>query len=239
MEVRNPSLEIAPPVESVTGPTLASTVAGSLRAAIISGEMAPGSKVNIDRIRDRFGVSLSPLREALARLFSEGFLTFQDKRGYRVAPVSEGDLRQIITLRVNLESMALREAIAMGDIDWEEQVIQRLDELRAIRRVSEDLASVEKWEEAHRAFHFQLLAACEMPLLIQFTQTLHDLNDRYRRLFLASRSPGRDTLGEHEEVAQAAVERRSKDAVGLLRQHIERTGAQTLKMLPRMIRIRS
>ena len=97
-----PNVDTRDPMMGPTGPTLASTVAGRLRAAIITGQMAPGSKVNIDRVRDQLGVSLSPLREALSRLFSEGFLTFQDNRGYRVAPVSESDLRQIIQLRINL-----------------------------------------------------------------------------------------------------------------------------------------
>lgn len=220
------------PMMSPTGPTLASTVAGRLRAAIIAGEMAPGSKVNIHRVRDELGVSLSPLREALSRLFSEGFLTFQDKRGYRVAPVSERDLRQIIHLRINLETLALREAIDLGDQRWEEAVFQRLAELRAIHCDPEDPRAVEMWELAHRNVHVALLSACKMPLLLQFVQTLHDLYDRYRRIFLAAPHDDRDPMAEHVEVATAAIERRKEDAIELLKKHIERTGTETLKALP-------
>ena len=221
------------PAMSPTGPTLASSVAGRLRTAIIAGDMAPGSKVNIDRVRDQLGVSLSPLREALSRLFSEGFLTFQDKRGYRVAPVSARDLRQIIQLRINLETLALREAIELGDHRWEEAVVQRLAELRAIHCDPEDPHSVEMWELAHRNVHVVLLSACEMPLLLQFVQTLHDLYDRYRRIFLAAPHDPRDPMAEHVEVATAAIERRKSDAITLLRRHIERTGTETLKALPK------
>ncbi|HKT84508.1 MAG TPA: GntR family transcriptional regulator [Novosphingobium sp.] len=215
-----------------TGPTLASTVAARLRTSIIAGEMAPGSKVNIDRVRDQLGVSLSPLREALSRLFSEGFLTFQDKRGYRVAPVSERDLRQIIKLRINLETLALGEAIELGGHEWEAAISQRLEELRSLQCDPDDPRSVEMWELAHRNVHVELLSACEMPLLLQFVQTLHDLYDRYRRVFLAAPHDPRDPMAEHVEVATAAVERRKDDAIMLLKRHIERTGIETLKALP-------
>ncbi|HKR93516.1 GntR family transcriptional regulator [Novosphingobium sp.] len=221
------------PVLGPTGPTLASTVAGRLRSAIIAGEMAPGSKINIHRVRAQLGVSLSPLREALSRLFSEGFLTFQDKRGYRVAPVSERDLRQIIQLRINLETLALREAIDLGDSHWEHLVLQRLAELRAIDCDPEDPHAVELWEQAHRNVHVELLSACGMPLLLQFVQTLHDLYDRYRRIFLAAPHKARDPMAEHVAVATAAIERRKSDAVALLKRHIEKTGTETLKALPR------
>jgi len=200
--------------------------------------MAPGTKVNIDRVRDSLGISLSPLREALSRLSSEGFLTFQDKRGYRVTEVSEQDLRQITVLRIDLESLALREAIALGDFEWERTVMNKLNVLNKIRRDTNRVETLEAWENAHKNFHFELLAPCGMPLLLQFTATLHDLNDRYRRLFLAAAPVKRNSRAEHKEFAQAAIERRTKDAVSLLKQHIKRTGDQIKATLPRMIRRR-
>ena len=215
------------------GPTLATTVTGRLRTAIIVGEMAPGTKINIDRVRDQLGVSLSPLREALSRLFSEGFLTFQDNRGYRVAPVSEGDLLQISLLRVKLETLALRAAIELGDAKWEEAILRGLKELQAIRCDPKDARSVEAYELAHRNFHVELISACEMPLLLQFSHTLHSLYDRYRRIFLAAPHLAPDRMGEHIEMATAAVERRKNEAVTLLKRHIEKTSAQILRVLPR------
>ena len=55
-----------------------------LREAIISGQLEAGSKINLDRAKQSFNVSLSPLREALARLISDGLVEFEDNRGYRV-----------------------------------------------------------------------------------------------------------------------------------------------------------
>lgn len=215
------------------GPTLATTVTGQLRAAIISGEMAPGTKINIHRLRDQLGVSLSPLREALSRLFSEGFLTFQDNRGYRVAPVSESDLRQISLLRVKLETVALREAIERGDAKWEQAVMLRLEELQGLPYDPKDLHSVEQYETAHRNFHVDLISACNMPLLLQFSLTLHRLSDRYRRIFTTASYLTSHRRGEHIELAMATVERRKNEAVALLKRHIEKTSTQILRLLPR------
>ena len=225
--------DVAEPAAVSPGPTLASTVTGRLRTAIIVGDMAPGSKINIDRIRDQLGVSLSPLREALSRLFSEGFLTFQDNRGYRVALVSEDDLRQISRLRIKLETMALGEAIELGDAEWEEAVLLRLGELQAARYDPKDPHSVEAFELAHRNFHVELISACEMPLLLQFSHTLHGLSDRYRRIFLAAPHFAPDRMSEHDEMAEAALGRRKNEAVALLKRHIEKTSTQILKVLPR------
>ena len=218
--------------EPAAGPTLASTVTARLRTAIIVGDLAPGTKINIDRVRDHLGVSLSPLREALSRLFSEGFLTFQDNRGYRVAPVSEADLRQISRLRIRLETFALREAIELGDREWEKAVLQRLKELQAIHCDPKDPHSVELYEEAHRNFHVELISACEMPLLLQFSHTLHGLSDRYRRIFIAAPHLALDRMGEHVDLATAAIERRAPEAVALLKRHIEKTSRQIMKVIP-------
>jgi len=63
-----------------------------------------------------------------------------------------------------------------------------------------------------------------MPLLRQFCATLHDQSDRYRRIFLKNNKPDRNVPKEHAEIAQAVIERHTREAAQLLRRHIERTG---------------
>jgi DNA-binding GntR family transcriptional regulator len=70
-----------------------------------------------------------------------------------------------------------------------------------------------------------------MPLLLQFCTTLHDLSDRYRRLFLQKNPTDRDVQREHNAIADATVSRQGDKAAHLLRQHIERTGTNILKSL--------
>ena len=81
----------------------------------------------------------------------------------------------------------------------------------------------EAWERAHRDFHLKLLEGCDMPLLLNHCNTLHDLNDRYRRMFLAKNPFDRDVNGEHAAIVAATKERNADLACALLAQHIQRT----------------
>ncbi|MEP9378615.1 GntR family transcriptional regulator [Aquabacter sp. CN5-332] len=206
------------------GATLSSTLVTRLRASIMNGELMPGAKLVLDRMRAVYGVSLSPLREALCRLESEGLVEIVDQRGYRVAPVSNDNLAEVIRLRVELECLAAREAILLGDAAWEGRILSTLHQLGRCKRGSRSVEEQEAWEVAHRAFHAELISACRMPLLRQFCETLHDQSDRYRRIFLKDHMPDRDVPAEHAAIADAMIERRADDATRLLRDHIERTG---------------
>ncbi len=219
------------PVPSPT--TLSTTLVARLRDAIMRGELLPGSKLNLGRLRTVFGVSLSPLREALCRLENDGLVALIDQRGYRVTPVSAENLTEIIRLRVEFEGLAIREAIERGDIAWEGRVLAALHQLSRCKRSSRSVAEQEAWEIAHRAFHAELISACGMPLLRQFCATLHDQSDRYRRIFLKKNQPDRDVPAEHTAMAHAVIERRTRDATRILREHIERTGRNIQAVLPR------
>ncbi|MEW6124803.1 MAG: GntR family transcriptional regulator [Pseudomonadota bacterium] len=204
--------------------TLSSTLVARVRDAIMSGELMPGAKLVLDRMRASYGVSLSPLREALCRLESEGLVQIEDQRGYRVAPVSKENLAEVIRLRVELEGLAAREAMAHGDAAWEGRILAALHQLNRIPREAPSSTEQEAWGRAHRAFHAELISACRMPMLRQFCESLHDQGDRYRRIFLKDHKPDRDVPAEHAAIANAMIERRADEAVRLLRDHIERTG---------------
>lgn len=223
---------------STHGETLSTRIAATLRAAIARCDVSPGSKIRLEELRDKLGVSYSPLREALSRLVAEGFVDAVDQRGFRVAPVSERNLREITQLRLTLEPMALRASIEHGGRDWESRVAAALHHLTANRLhsqgpVDEHASEFEQWDRAHRAFHESLLMGCKMPLLLQFCLELYDLNDRYRRLFLA-RQPSRDRFAgaEHRRIAEAALALDADLATRLLYGHIERVSNRVLQGLP-------
>ena len=127
--------------------------------------------------------------------------------------------------------MALQEAILKGGIEWETRVMAALYRMNRIDRSVGNVTAKEAWENAHRTFHFELLSACEMPLLLQFVTLLHGLSDRYRRIFLASNPPDKSTALEHQRIAEFAVSRRNNEALDLLCKHIERTGNAVRKKL--------
>jgi GntR family carbon starvation induced transcriptional regulator len=213
------------------GQTLATSIASQLRIQITNGGIAPGDKLHLDDLRASFGVSLSPLREALSRLSAEGFVVMEDQRGYRVAPVSENNLAEVTKLRSEIESFALREAIRLGDDQWESELVASHYRLGKLDKAESAAGRLVEWETAHRELHQKLLSACRMPLALQFCVTLHDLSDRYRRLFLEDNPIDRDVSQEHANIVTATLERRADEACGLLRQHIERTGSNVMLAL--------
>jgi DNA-binding GntR family transcriptional regulator len=211
------------PAAVQSGQTLSTTIAATLRNAISTGELLPGCKLRLDELRATFGVSLSPLREALSRLAVEGFVHLEDQRGYRVSPVSEQNLLEVTRLRSVIEPFALRESIEHGGDDWEGSVVASLYRLNKLERV-DARDEQDAWEAAHRELHDRLIAACSMPLLLQFSATLHDLSDRYRRLFLTAKPLDKAVRREHADICDAALDRDAARACEMLREHIVRTG---------------
>lgn len=211
--------------------TISSQLMARLREAIVSGELSAGSKINLVRLREELGVSLSPLREALARLISDGLVEFEDNRGYRVAPVSLENLEEITALREEFETYALREAIRLGDLAWESDVMRALHMVNRTERDAARPETFEHWETTHRTFHVALISACGKPLLLGFCGMTLNLNDRYRRSFLKRTIGDRNVMMEHSEIAQAAVARDTDYACERLREHLARTGANLRRHL--------
>lgn len=214
--------------------TIASQLVDRLREAIVSGQLEAGAKINLEKARSLFQVSLSPLREALARLISDGLVTFEDNRGYRVAPMSLADLEEITSLRLEFELFALREAIRLGDAAWEGNVVRTLHRLNKEERDAGKPATLEAWEQIHREFHLTLISGCGKPHLMNFCSVLLNLNDRYRRTFLRATSGDRNVAFEHSEIAHAAVARDVDYASRKLHDHIRRTGGNLLTHIAAM-----
>ncbi|MBF9033115.1 GntR family transcriptional regulator [Rhodobacterales bacterium HKCCE2091] len=204
-----------PAAEGVAKPTRVSRIAAELSAAIIAGDLPPGTKLNLEHLRRRFGVSLSPLREALSRLVPKGLVASEDQRGYSVTPVSAGNLAEITDLLAQSEALALSRAMSAASLDWESEVLAALH--RAQR--AEDPADLARYDRLHAA----LAAAPGMPVLSRQIGTLRDHFLRYRRL-TGYTGAERDLSAEYTQIASAAVSRNAELAPLLLRQQVERSG---------------
>jgi len=208
--------------------TRSSQLLGDLRAAVLEGQLAPGEKVNLERLREAHSVSLSPLREALSRLIAERMVEFEDLKGYRVAPISEANLREVTQLRADIEALALRYAIAQGGLDWEGDIPAALHRLK--RAGAEDEGS--GLAPAHEAFHQALTAGCTSTIMLEFTSVLRNLHMRYGNV-LGYDAADRDLDAEHSAIAEATLARDADLAVALLRRHVERCGQDMLVLMVR------
>lgn len=209
--------------KSVGKPTIAGQVEARMRHDILHGILKPGARLNLDQLRTTMGVGLSPLREAVTRLVSDGLIEVATQRGYTVTPTSVANLDEVSALRIELEPYALRRSIANGGLDWETSVMAALYRLNKTDRIAGDNASLAEWEAANNAFHLALIERCDMPLLLKMYNSLVNLNDRYRHIYLQAVGIQREVIDEHTAIAQAAVERRADDAAELLCKHIERS----------------
>lgn len=212
-------------------PTLAGQIEAKLRHDILQGELAPGTKLNLDKLRISMNVGLSPLREAVTRLVSEGLIEVATQRGYTVTPISVANLEEVGALRLELEPYALRKSIANGGLDWEAAVMGALYRLNKTDRIPGDTESLADWEAANNAFHLTLIERCDMPLLIRLHNSLVSMNDRYRHIYLRTVAIQRDVIDEHTAIAKAAVERRADDACALLARHIERSTSNLRRLI--------
>lgn len=194
----------------------------------MTGRYLPGAKIRLEDIRQAFGVSWSPIREAVTRLVGEGLMVVDSQKGYRVAPATRAELEEVIRLRVLLETQALRLAISLGGDAWEAQLLaahHRLSKLESQRISNQE---TEQWEAWHGAFHAALTQPCQSPILAQFCQQLNTTQDRYRRIFFTRHDVDRDVAREHRLITDAALERDADTACRLLADHVERTGRNIL-----------
>ncbi|MDV7144717.1 GntR family transcriptional regulator [Tropicimonas sp. TH_r6] len=193
----------------------------ALRRMIVVGELQPGEKLKIDRLRARLNTGASPIREALSLLTSDLLVERLDQRGFRAAPTSHENFVEILTLRCELEEMALRQSIANADEAWEDALV-----LAHHKMAREGRGDLESFEERHKAFHMALLANCNSPILMKFCSQLYDLNIRYR--YLAGNALNyqkRDVSTEHSAILEAAVDRNADLAAERLLSHYHQTGA--------------
>ncbi|VAV91736.1 hypothetical protein MNBD_ALPHA04-2247 [hydrothermal vent metagenome] len=206
--------------------TMASQLADSVRNDIVNGKFAPGARLNLNDLSKHYAAGLSPLREALSRLSTSGFITAEDQRGFRVSEISRKELVDTQRIRLELESIALRESITNGDVNWEGEVVAAHHRISRIQKTPEGgrLALDKDWETAHHNFHTALLSACESEWLMLFIKTLFECSTRYRKaVVLSDRPHKRDVANEHQNLMDAVLNKDADQACALLGAHYNET----------------
>ena len=202
-----------------------------IKRDIIFGDLAPGSKLKLDALRQRYEASMSTLRETLNRLASEGFVDAKDQRGFFVTPVSREDLLEIASLRVLLECHALRLSIANGDTDWEGNLVAAHHKLHLMEQqlLKGDESEKETWKRYDWEFHQAMIAACNSKNLLSLHSIIYDKYLRYQMLVLTYR--GEEAVKEHKGMFDAALARDAGTAKRLLEDHIRNGLTHTLEAM--------
>jgi DNA-binding GntR family transcriptional regulator len=212
--------------------SLAVDVCDQLRADIFNRRFAPGERLRPTELGERFGVSLSVTREALAMLASQQLVQIERNRGFHVTVLSPDALAELTFARKVNEGAALRLAVQRGGVEWESEVLAAHHRMASLRMYlpGEPPERNEEWAKAHLAFHAKLIEACGNDVLLDICHRLSDAAELYRAWSIRNGEPKRDVAAEHRAILDAALDHDANLAVALFEAHVERTAAIVLDL---------
>jgi DNA-binding GntR family transcriptional regulator len=203
---------------TLTAPrTIAGQVAARLKAEILAGERTAGTKLRQVEIARAYGVSTTPVREALAALQREGLVQHHPQRGAVVFLPSVEDLRHHYEIRAALESLAAAKAAERFQAEWAPPLAAMLDEMR-------EAPPAPRYLQLNQAFHTTLYEHSGRVQLVAMVTALRDASSVYLHIYRArSDFPVARLDAEHREILAACLARDPRRAAAATREHLENT----------------
>ena len=205
-----------PEMTDTKGITRAERLAGEIADAILAGDLAPGSRLDEAGLAARYGVSRTPVREALRQLAATGLIDAKPRRGASVSHVTSRQLETLFVAMGEIEATCARlAAISMTPIER-----RRLEALH--ERMGETAARNEEalYAEANVAFHTMIYAGANNAVISDIATGLRRRLSPFRRAQF--RAPGRLTLshGEHDAVVKAVLRGDAATAHAAMLRHV-------------------
>lgn len=192
-------------------------------AAIDDGIYKPGDRLVESELAERFGVSRTPIREALQRLETQSLLT-RDGRSLMVASLDHNQLADLYVVRAQLEGLAARLAAKHASV---EEIRVLRDMVTDDRRLINDPKALSR---ANKRFHKQIHLASHNRFLVQQLDLVHRSMALLATTTLEAEGRGRTALDEHEAIVEAIARGDGEAADRALREHISRAFETRLKL---------
>lgn len=201
--------------------TLAQIAYDELRAMILGGGLAPGTKMIVRGLSEKLGLSATPIKSALAALERDGFLVAVPRRGFYVPEIGLRDMLEIYELREALDGIAGRRAAEAEDAaKFAATVLRPLLARQRDRAVAGDLAGM---RDLDREFHLAIWHACGNARLAQVTD---NLGGQIRLAWQVKASGGvRRGLREHQAIVDAIAAGDARRAERASRAHVRNSRA--------------
>lgn len=200
-------------------PSTVDTLYTELKQKIISFELYPGSRVTEQVLAEMFGVSRTPIRQALQRLEIEGFLSIRPKQGCFIRELDVSELMEYYEARIAIELLIVESAVnAMND--------KQIDQMMAAWQPEahdQELSGGIDLGGKDEAFHVGLALASEKPVLAALLEKINHRIRVIRRLDLNSDNRSQRTYNEHFEILQLIKERDKGKAKLAMKRHIQRS----------------
>jgi len=191
-------------------------VAERLRTSIFSHEFAPGDWVDEQALAIQYGISRTPMREAIKVLASEGLITMKMRRGAYVTEVSKSDLSQIFTVLALLEGQACREVAKIAT----EKELDDLDSLHLKLERSAADRDLDLFFAINQQFHDKIQEICANPWMQRVILDLRKVLKLQRRDSLCKRGRLESSLLEHRKILSALLARDADLAEKLMKEHL-------------------
>jgi len=203
--------------ETLSRPALAVELADRLRQMIVDGDLEPGGKVPEKTLTERFGVSRTPIREALKVLAAEGYIKLIPNRGSVVAELTIEDLEEAFPVIAALEGAAGE--LACRSASNEE--ITAIRKLKDAMHTAFEAGDMPRYFDLNQQIHGAILSAARNPILLSHHRKVAQLVQRAR--YQANRTPHRwaEAIVEHDAIIEA-LEGRDGERLGrLMKAHLE------------------
>ena len=183
---------------------------------IVTGQYLPGMRLDEQDLADEFGVSRTPIREALIQLASAGMIEMRPRRGAIVAQVSATQLCEMFEVMAELEAMCGR--LAARRITPTEQA-ELLEAHRACE-AARDADDPDDYYRLNEIFHQRIYQASHNGFLAEQAEALHRRLRPYRRLQLRVRNRMRTSYSEHQAIVERILDGDSEGAADTLQRHV-------------------
>ena len=193
-------------------------VADQLRVRIFAHDLAPGAWIDEQTLAKEFGISRTPLREAIKVLAAEGLITMKLRRGAYVTEVNRGDLEQIFTILSLLEGQAAKEAATKA----QEKDLNELDDMHLRLEKAAADRNLEQFFEVNVRFHERIIAIANNPWLTDVIADLRKVLKLQRKDALSRTGRLQSSLSEHREILKALLKRDPIAAEQAMRTHLAR-----------------
>ncbi len=193
---------------------LRSLVSDELRRLVVTGELAPGSRIVEDRLAERLGVSRNPVREALQALAAEGFVEILPRRGAIVAQITPEQAEDLFDVRTALEPLAARLAARRTGAAG----VERLREVLARAREATDAGELDLLAACNTEFHSAVVDLSGNDYLGLLVAPMARRVQWVFRTSAATRAPHSWT--EHEELMRAIASGDEEYAEAVARSHV-------------------
>ncbi|MGI6070544.1 MAG: GntR family transcriptional regulator [Blautia sp.] len=195
--------------------TLSEQIYQILRTDILSQSIPCGSKLTLKMLQERFGVSSTPIREALTRLIDEQLITYYSNVGVSVVSLDQEDIHEIYHFMGDLDSLAIHYASQFPD---QEQILEKLEENLSLTKNCAYTSP--QWQEYSDQFHLLFYCYCQNSRLVHSAERMRSQMSIMAYQYEKQPQIQKAILKEHQEIFGLYQSRQYDEAAALMKEHL-------------------